>query len=494
MRIGITACGILLLFCLIFTGAAYAQEAELSSYKSPEGINFVSNSTVWNEQKLKGLYEILLRCGHGEELSRLKQVILSPEKSKGKSGSRVGNYDADTQTIRLFEVESIPVERTLIHEYGHHFTYYWLQKKEGITPNEITESSSWAQARQLTGFPIRWSGSMLPYDHKWDPGEIMAEDYVLLFGVGGETLPEKPQKVVNLLRHENEYIPQAQSMTALRRYWEELAGLTPKESIRMPIIKEVSTLLDSDERTNRLVFSSAATNDQQLVQYGIQVTGYNEQSGIPVVWSTGVTAVGKSAVEAELDLHALQGELSSFSGNIQIWALDPLNRQLVYTPFYMNWFSFDSTTRLCRAIPPSFESRGLMPLLKKEGIDKWPLMLTYINGISSVPVQRYEDRSGNLYVPIRLFNEDNGAEKTEGSRKDPEEGRLFTIKFKKRSIQLHMDEDLASVNGTQLKLKQRISKLGGREAMVAVADLPQLLGVAAKWDEESGSLFVESPN
>jgi hypothetical protein len=490
MRIRLTVFSLLLAICIILSGAAYAQTNDPVVYTSPEGIQFQSYSELWNEQKLKELYETLLKCDHGEELLSLKQVILYPDKSTGKSGSRVGNYSVETKTIKLYEVDTTPAARTLIHEYGHHFTYYWLQKKEGLNPGQLTESSSWAKVRQLGGFPIRWSGSTLPYVHKWDPGEIMAEDYVLLFGVGGGALSNRVPNVVNLLRHENEYIPSAQSIPALRQYWEELAGFTKKDSIRLPIVQQWNALDDKQEGTNRLIFSSAATRSYQLIQYGIYVTGFNEQDGVPIHWTTSVNAIGREPVEVNLDLRSAL-EKQSFNGFIQIWALDPDSNQLIYTPFYMNWFTYEPSSRSLRAIPPPFVSRGLTAMLQREGMDKWPLVHMVMNGLPLAPMKRYEDKEGNLYVPLRLFSEEAADSTKERRVVDDDGGKRLTARFKQYEVHLLLDEQQAVINGVQVRLSQRVRRMG-TEPMVAVGDLKALFGVNAKWDEAGSSLLLEA--
>ncbi|WP_240417400.1 stalk domain-containing protein [Paenibacillus periandrae] len=491
MRLSLTVCGILLAIFVIFSDQAVAQRLEAAAYKSPEGIQFVSYSTLWNEQKLKELYESLLKCEHGEELAALKQVILDPGPSEGKSGSRVGSYNADTQVIRLFEVDAIPVVRTLTHEYGHHFTYYWLQKKENASPGQLTESSTWAKARQLGGFPVRWSGSTLPYVHKWDPGEIMAEDYVLLFGVGGNPLSSKSANIVNMLRHENEYIPTAQSLPALRQYWEQTAGLSKKEPIRLPEIKQWQAVEDKEDATNRLVFTSAATQNYQIIQYGIHVVSFKE--GQPINWTTSINTMGKEPVEVNLDMNALKDtdSTASFNGFIQIWALDPQSNQLVYTPFYMNWFTYEPASKKLLAIPPSFSSRGLTAMLKRDGMDKWPLVNMVMNGIPLAPVKRYEDKEGNMYVPLRLFSEETVLGPKEQRTADNDGGRRIKAHYKQRDVQLRLDEQQAAVNGVTIKLNQRVRRMGA-EFVVAIDDLKALFDVTAHWDESGSSLLMES--
>jgi hypothetical protein len=473
-----------------FENTVSEQEKPAALYTSSEGIQFISFSSMWNEAKLKGLYETLLKCGHGEELGQLKKVILSPDTSTGKSGLRVGNYNEETKTIRLYEVESGPVERVLIHEYGHHFSYYWLQNKERSNPEMLTELSEWSKIRQLQGYPIRWFGSKLSYIHKWDPNEILAEDYVLLFGVGGVTMPDDPEGTINLLRHENEYIPSAQSIPELRRYWEKLAGLTKVEPMQIPAIQQWE-VADSTRTAYRLTVSSAAAAEHQHIKYGIRVKAYDEQGGMPIIWTTSLSSRGQSSIETKLDLTSIQQNQKSFRLNIQIWASDPESKQLVYTPMYGNWFAYDGITRSLTAISPPIETFGMKSMLKNEGMDKWPLVHLFLNGKQLKMVHRQEDLEGNLYVPLRLFNA--GKEKAQPAR-DPMLGNgefELTAQFNQRKVELQTDQTHAFVNDTHIKLAQKML-LVGSEALVSIQDLPQLFGIRTRWDETGSSLFIET--
>lgn len=116
----------------------------VATYMSPEKIEFVSYSKKWNQKKMKALYAELMKNMHGEELRYLGKVVLSPEEKEDELGVANMGYswteddlsdiemDEPTEIIlydadNLSTVESLAT--TLSHEYGHHFTYYWLIKK-----------------------------------------------------------------------------------------------------------------------------------------------------------------------------------------------------------------------------------------------------------------------------------------------------------------------------------------------------------------------------
>ncbi|TDF96590.1 hypothetical protein [Paenibacillus piri] len=475
--------GLLCILCMFVSVQAHAEEGQSVSYTSPEGIQFVSHSPLWNEQKLEGLYRVLLKCEHGEEFAMLKQVILNPDSVKGRSGYKVGNYDESSRTIRLFEVDSLPVERTLIHEYGHHFSYYWLRNKEGLAPHRLTAGAAWSHIRQLDGYPIRWWGSSLPYSHQWDPDEIMAEDYVALFGVEAMEMPEQAKDVVRHIRHENEYIPPAQSIPALRSYWEELAGLTKRQPLKMPLLQnwEASSSPNTESGTEtvtfRFTFSPAAVEDTQLIDYGISLTGFGRQAGVPLHWTAGTAAKGKEWVGAKLDVEQPPNTRYDYF-HLQVWALDRLGGQLNQTPLYMNWFEYDPSTLLLQSISPPFYRSGWQEILKKEGMERWPLLHIFIDGLPVDAISRPAEED-EPYVPWRLFN--------------PEyDSRMLTADWNRHSVEFQSDYERFTVDDVPARLKKPMRWIDN-EPYVSADDLPQMFGVSLHYDNKGSSLFIE-PN
>lgn len=177
--------------------AGAASGKPVATYASPERIQFVSYSKSWSQAKLKALYGELLRNLHGQELAYLSMVVLYPESKEGEAGYADLSYswteddrsdivmDKGTTIVlydanRLNTVESLSA--TLSHEYGHHFTHYWLIKKERKLPS--SPDTKWASLRGIKNDPVLFSedGSEPGYTHMWDAIEIMADDYLALFG------------------------------------------------------------------------------------------------------------------------------------------------------------------------------------------------------------------------------------------------------------------------------------------------------------------------
>jgi hypothetical protein len=173
---------------------AYPLIVQYTGTKS--GVTFESYSTKWSTtDKLKQLEEELLENKHGEELDLLGRVIIIPNTPAGKNV--LGQYFAEyrytptyvklnpNRTIYLFDgdnqttIESMAY--TLSHEYGHHFMYYHLLNRENKLPGTwktslYTEKRGIQQQYQANVHDTTFG------EYKWALPEIMAEDYVQLFG------------------------------------------------------------------------------------------------------------------------------------------------------------------------------------------------------------------------------------------------------------------------------------------------------------------------
>ncbi|AKS39551.1 MULTISPECIES: S-layer homology domain-containing protein [Anoxybacillus] len=214
------------------TNKAKAQAYEdyyplIARYKGTSGVTFESYSTYWNETKLAQLEQELLKNKHGAELSLLGSVKIFPDYPAGQNV--LGQYFAQYQVspklsllpnryIHLYggnewtTVEEMAT--TLAHEYGHHFTYYYLLNKEQRRPNEWLQSQ-YAAARELFRYPtVHADGSG---EYEWYMPEILAEDYVQLFG--------SPHALKGHMQM-NAHLPTPFELQALQTYWKNQLGAT----------------------------------------------------------------------------------------------------------------------------------------------------------------------------------------------------------------------------------------------------------------------------
>ncbi len=243
---------ILSLFLLAAAAQAYALEENsnlpvIREYLG-DGIKITSYSTAWNsEAQLQSVYKELLNNFHGEEVKLLSDIYLYPYGENSKQGEyniRYTRYDSGKmvmlpgRSINIYDCNARTtlgqIARTLAHEYGHHFTYYYVMKNENKSFED--ENTLYQKIRGLEGNPSVNNG-----EHRWNLAEIAAEDYVAYFGspaarasavlyditdyqARNNTLGTLSSDIFNLSPQENMEIPLAAVFPAVRDYWLKASG------------------------------------------------------------------------------------------------------------------------------------------------------------------------------------------------------------------------------------------------------------------------------
>lgn len=242
----------------------------VAKYTSPEGISFLSYSKEWDHVKLQELYQVLLKNKHGEELQLLEEVQVRSGSLKNSPATN-GQYHPLTHSITLFHgdinVEPSDYTETLSHEYGHLVSYHYLKSFH-------FPFSKWAALRGLDNEPIRWDAfwNYSTKDHDWYPEEIMADDYVLLYGPTRKVdLKDVYSNEAFYLRteHRNQKLQNVLGNTELHKYLEEKTGLEIDKN------RLISTPTLTHAQNNLLKFSVEKRAD---IAYRLNVTVY--QNGI----------------------------------------------------------------------------------------------------------------------------------------------------------------------------------------------------------------------
>jgi len=316
----------------------------IAKYVSPEHIEFVSYSKQWNQKKLKALYAELLKNMHGEELYDLGKVILSAEPSDeelGVADMSYSWYEDDLSDIEMDEPTEITLygadehttvesmATTLSHEYGHHFTHYWLIKKERKLPS--SPKTKWASIRGIKGYPVLFTEdtSSANYTHYWDATEIMADDYMALFGS-----PTAKTSMVNSLRTEegmgfyaeveNEEIPSVMTLAAVRSYWLKLSGLKDPLPLvfKEPKLTKIQALDVEDDgiTDHKLIFDAGSANSNVAARLKYSVYWENEEE--EVFDFTDMTT-GKLSI-------LVPDGLPETELTLKVYAYDPTTKQFVY--------------------------------------------------------------------------------------------------------------------------------------------------------------------
>ncbi|MFC3883596.1 hypothetical protein ACFOU2_08770 [Bacillus songklensis] len=266
-KIRVVICILIVLPILLSLDSIAYDSNYYAKYRSPEGILFLSYTKEWDEQKLKELYGELIKNKHGQEISLLQEVRVRG----GYSDYDIrGRYQALTNTITLYHGDSYTepssFRETLSHEYGHHFAYYYFKSHH-------FPFSKWANLRGLRNEPVRWDAfwNYSGDHHKWFPEEIIADDYVLLYGPTEKVdLKDVYSNEAFYLRteHENQDIPNVLENKELHQYLEKVSGLKIDKDrlLKTPIVKKV--------RDDTLSFSVTPKTD---VAYRLNLSFYEQQ-------------------------------------------------------------------------------------------------------------------------------------------------------------------------------------------------------------------------
>jgi S-layer homology domain len=214
------------------TNKAYIQSYEnfyplIARYKGQSGVTIESYSPKWRTaEQLRALERELLTDRHGPELSLLGKIMIFPDYPAGENvlGQYFAEYQKIGKTLSLLPGRVIhlyggndfttvaQMATTLAHEYGHHFTYYYLINKEQL-PSGDWLRSRYAAARGLFRYPSVHTDENGAYE--WSLPEILAEDYVQLFG---SPLAVKGHMQMNV------HIPTPFELSGVQEYWKQRLG------------------------------------------------------------------------------------------------------------------------------------------------------------------------------------------------------------------------------------------------------------------------------
>lgn len=261
------------------------QEEPVATYIGENGIQIISYSSAWKTQeKLKSVYLELLKNEHGDEISYLSKIYIY----SGLSGNEAGNYYHDYyiekagkykyKSDRYIEIyngdkytQLSQIARTLSHEYGHHFSFYYLITKENKTNNKWSESK-YAKIRKLSNDSrLTYLGDTTKkYSHEWDIAEIIADDYVQLYG---SELARKSRDYYDIKEriHNN---------SVTYSYYYSDFNLLPQENLDIPLAADVRGIVDYFYTLSgvkvRSVPESITVSQPQLTDIKSVYNNYNE--------------------------------------------------------------------------------------------------------------------------------------------------------------------------------------------------------------------------
>lgn len=261
----------------------HTYEDPFSTYIGENGITIISYCSNWkSDLQLKTIYDELVKNIHGKEMDYLSTIYIYPGAAsnypKGftsfyhedyrinKNGQYIYGEDSYIEIYGADQYKDISqMSRILSHEYGHHFTFYYLMTKENLS-KENWINSEYARIRGLKDYPqvTYLNQNTKTYSHEWDIAEILAEDYIQLFG---SELAKKTRDYLdvkerlqvnnvdyyyvysdfNLLPQENLDLLLASDVEGLQGYFSELTGIEPlkqpeKLEIRQPNLSAINNV------------------------------------------------------------------------------------------------------------------------------------------------------------------------------------------------------------------------------------------------------------
>ncbi|MCR1898721.1 hypothetical protein NSA47_06910 [Irregularibacter muris] len=279
---------IVLMLIFISPQAVKGDDTLYDVYEGPMGIEIKSYTSNWTGEKLKDIYEELLNNTYGEEIKYLASINLYPDNPYGgdEEGLYRGAYQrnnfinksrykmkdkAEIDLLSMKDKNTIEeIAKTLSHEYGHHFTLYYLIKGENKTFDQW-QDTQYAAIRGL----VEDERVSNDYEngHQWNISEIAAEDYIQIFGSPTAKIPktyddiikreEKKQldqtirwnnHIFNVYPQENFNIPLAQDIPGVADYWRELAGLEDLEIHPIPSTSHIALTQVKDLGYNKKQF------------------------------------------------------------------------------------------------------------------------------------------------------------------------------------------------------------------------------------------------
>lgn len=499
----VTVAALFLLFNL--SGAALGAN-EIATYISDDGIKVVSYSQSWNTtEKLKEIYDELYENEHGEEIKLLKEIVLLPGKNlenKSFTGEWKAELDQEDGKLALMDGAKINIYNSdeldniekiapvLSHEYGHHFTYYYYFKYENKTWNDWRESEL-ANAMGIQNHPMIEADNP---DHMWSIQEIVADEYVQLFGSPTAKLSYKFTDITERVKNqfdrfyiysiyncfnfrpqENYQLPLAYNMENLKSYWQKASGFEEVNDFKVtkitPKITNV-TLIHEDLPYNYKITWDKVPNIEEYTLLWFEKSEEGDIISYPVKTVSKDSSLSAEIGGIKYNTNFYYEELPKGVGYFMIYMLDD-KRRITSS----NILAVDFTNEYN---PDTYIITDDM-LLNGE-IDSLKIKINGKQMNFDVPPVI---ENGRILVPMRAIFEELGAtvnwDQTSQSIKA---GKYDT------NITLKIDDNVSYINGKEIILDVSPTIIDGR-TMVPLRFIGEALGAEIKWNEKMKLVSVD---
>lgn len=491
--------GITMICLICFTSTSEAAVLDYV-YKAPGGLKIISYSPRWNDiNKLKDVYEELLKNTHGEELKLLKKITIydgpssdGPEvqgKWFGKTETVNGRIRlADNRYIEIYNGNQndtvAAIARTISHEYGHHFTYYYYYKTEN-KPWESWRETKLSKIRNIKG--NTYIGVDNNEDHMWQIQEIVAEDYVQLFGSSTgkvsydfldnrEWLSDNSPPVMvsgdtfNYCPQENYTLPLAANVKGLREYWLTAAGLkmpdnNPPSQVTLKL-KEVKSINRLELRQYIISWDKSTDDKTKNLEYTLVAFGI-DAFGNPVIDPV------KTVTDSE-ELEAVFGaaRLDNY------YAKDDLLDPTFFVVYIKDEDGLFTSSKVLAVDFTNYDNPQTVlvdDLSRANGV-YGPFVI--VNGKQLEFDVNPVIKDGRTLVPLRDIFENLGATVEWDSKT-----RTITAKSGENEVVLTIGSKTAAINGTEIDLETPPQIINGK-TLVPLRFVSEALGANVTWNDK----------
>lgn len=488
----------LLIAFAIIAGPVSAVEPVI--YTAPDGLKIISYAKAWQDtKKLREVYLELHNNIHGPEIELLSRIYIYPGPAPDNPDVS-GHWSGGTRRypngkivmeansfINIYQGEKYAsieeIARTLSHEYGHLFTFYYYFKYEN-KPWEKWRESGYAKARRISD---NSKVTAKDTEHYWHIQEIAAEDYVQLFGS-----PTAKQSVVyrdiqdrlvmnerkimfstntyNIQPQENWHLLPAANLPQVRAYWLKAAGLKSNGNqpptagvLNFPDIKEMA----SGHRQYLFSWTPGQDDNSGKLEYTLVrfQENYGRISSIEPVRTVydGNELIARYGAAANSEIYSWQPvppgvnyfvvlvkDTEGFITSSNIIAVDFTNKD------YPEAVSIDDKSRLAGSF--------LQPRVKAAGVQ-----LDF-----DVPPVIQNNR---LLVPLRMIFEKLGAQvEWDGVTRTITATKADTV------LQLRVGDKFAQVNGRWIEIDVPAKIISGR-TLIPLRFISEALGANVQWNQ-----------
>lgn len=450
------------------------------NYTSEEGVKWTSYSTKWDTKRLQQLNQVLLNNAHGEEIYKLREVIIYSDDFMSGTYEKgvIGTYHNNTIELAFGDYRTEEeILYTLTHEYGHHFTMYYLPSLE--LWNE------WAKVRNLDLYPVILGPEILGQSYEWEKPELVVNDYIMFYAspeirlIGFDS--DSQHGFENVLYREpfNKDVTYGDTVPGLRDFWENITGIkTTSKQLTIPKLHSIKTEKEhaknfiGDDITyysHTFYFSGMNTD----TSYALNKNGFYCYSHEPCFFKLS---------EDELDengLYAITLKISNLVNNISLYAFDPESGNYAES---LKYFFIEEDSGILKAAPYNMiQPVGLSELYDPK---EYKRIWIFVNNVLQAYNSQPQIINGSTFVPFRELMESMGAVVRWDGVNQTVTATLGdqTISFVPNSIKIVINEVTKTLSPAPIFVNN--------STFVPMRFIAEALGAEVKWEAEINSIYI----